>query len=224
MVDQGQRISRSIAVGARMKHLNPHDSRDVLSDALRHVHVRGAVYCRSELRAPWAFSVEERTQARFHAVLAGRGLLEVEGEEGAVTVSAGDLILLPHGHAHVLRDCGKTPPIPLDELIAQHPLEDGIRLRTSGRGAPTVILCGGFELEGQSHPLRTNLPGVLHVRGRSGRPVRWVQSTLRQIDAETRSARAGSQTVIARLSEVLFLQAVRAYFGEAVRDGRGPGW
>src|SRR5215831_13415688 len=114
-------MSLASARGECMKRLSPHDPRDALSDALRHLHVRGAVYCRSELRAPWAFSVGKRKEARFHAVLTGRGLLEVEGEDGAVAVSAGDLILLPHGHTHVLRDSARTAPIALDDLIARHP-------------------------------------------------------------------------------------------------------
>jgi AraC-like DNA-binding protein len=209
-----------------MKLLHPRSLEDALNDALRHVQVRGAVYCRSELRAPWAFGVERRPSAGFHAMLEGRGWLEVDGEDGRIELSPGDLVVLPHGHGHVMRDSPGTPPTSLAELIARHPLEDGIRLKMGGgRGAATVVICGGFELEEHgTNPLLANLPDVIHIRGKNGRPVSWLRATLRQIDAETRSGLAGGQTLIARLSDVLFLQAVRACFAEQVQDGRGRGW
>src|SRR5262249_38272134 len=162
-----------------MKLLHPRGLEDALSDALRHLHVGGAVYCRSELRAPWAFGVERQASARFHAVVEGRGWLEVEGEEGRIEVGAGDLVMLPQGHGHVMRDSTGTPPVSLSELIALHPLEDGIRMRAGGRGAATVVICGWFELEERrTDPLLTSLPSVIHIRGKGGRPVPWLRSTL----------------------------------------------
>jgi hypothetical protein len=48
----------------------------------------------------------------------------VEGNDRQLIVSAGDLVLLPHGNAHVMRDCLSTEPTPLDQIVADHPLED----------------------------------------------------------------------------------------------------
>jgi AraC-like DNA-binding protein len=77
----------------------------------------------------------------------------------------------------------------------------------------TVLLCGGFQLEGRStHPLLANLPKVIHIRGRDGVAASWVRSTLRQIEMETRVMRPGAETLIARLSDILFIQIVREYF------------
>lgn len=204
--------------------LNQFAGEDALNDALSHLHIRGAVYCRSELRAPWAFSVDKRPTAGFHAISRGKGWLEVEGQDRKIPLSCGDLIVLPRGNAHAMRDAPKTAPIRLDKIIAQNPLEDGIRLRMGGRGPATLLLCGDFQLEGRTiHPLLVNLPDVIHIRGRDGRPAPWVRSTLQQIESETRSIRPGAQTVIARLSDILFVQTVRAYFNESVR-GRSSGW
>jgi AraC family transcriptional regulator, alkane utilization regulator len=208
-----------------MEPLNPNNSEDTLNDAFSHLHIRGTVYCRSELRAPWAFSVEKRAGAGFHAVVQGQGWLEIEGEDGKIAVSAGDFILLPHGDGHVMRGSAATQPTQLDELIAQNPLVDGILLKMNGRGAATVLICGGFELEGRStNPLLANLPKVIRLRGNSGQAIPLLQATLRQIDIETRSGLAGSQALISKLSDVLFIQAVRAYFHELAGDGRGHGW
>jgi AraC-like DNA-binding protein len=200
----------------------------VLNDALSHLHVRGAMYCRSELRAPWAFSVNRRPTGGFHAITSGKGWLEVEGENRRILVSAGDLIVLPHGHAHVMRDSPESPPTPLDEIIAQNPLEDGIRLTMGGRGTSTVLLCGGFQFEGRStSPLLANLPNVIHINGKERHSVNWLRTTLRQIDIETKSSRPGALALIARLSDILFIQAVRSYFSRLADGKQGQpnsGW
>lgn len=196
-----------------MKTLSHFPGEDALNDVLRHLYVGGVVYCRSDLRPPWAFSMDRKPIAGFHAVTRGRGLLQVEGYDRQVTVSAGDLVLLPHGNAHVMRDRLSTEATPLDQIVAENPLEDGIRLKVGKRGPLTVLLCGGFELEaGTANPLLANLPAVIHIRRNRSRSIHWLKMTLRQLELETRSARPGGQALISRLSDILFIQAVREYF------------
>ena len=208
-----------------MQALSRFPGEDALNDVLRHLYVGGAVYCRSDLRPPWAFSVERKPIAGFHAVARGRGLLQVEGYDRQLVVSAGDLVLVPHGNAHVMRDRLSTQPTPLEQIIAENPLEDGIRLKVGNRGALTVLLCGGFELEASTaNPLLANLPAVIHIRGNKSRSVQWLKMTLRQLELETRLSRPGGQALISRLSDILFIQTVREYFnGFAGADNAGMG-
>ena len=197
---------------------------DALSDVLAHLHIKATVYCRSDLRAPWAFRVDRKDSASFHALTRGRASLEVKGVDGAITLKPGDLVLIPHGNGHVLRHSSKAKPIALDELIAQNPLEDGIRLKMSGRGARTTVLCGSFQFDGSEiNPLVASLPPVIHIRGERKRGS-LLQMTLRRIDLETQNSMPGARTLIARLSDVLFLQAVRTYFARLSKDGQGEGW
>ena len=207
-----------------MQTLSHFPGEDALNDVLRHVYVGGAVYCRSDLRPPWAFSMDRKPVAGFHAVARGRGQLQVEGNDRQLIVSAGDLVLLPHGNAHLMRDRPSTEPTPLDQIVADHPLEDGIRLRVGNRGPLTVLLCGGFELEaGAANPLLANLPSVIHIRGNRSRAVPWLKMTLRQLELETRASRPGGQALISRLSDILFIQAVREYFNGVARGDRNAG-
>ncbi|PYU19478.1 MAG: hypothetical protein DMG30_24065 [Acidobacteria bacterium] len=90
--------------GGNLKRLNQFAGQGALNDLLAHLYVRGAIYCRSDLRRPWAFSVDRKPTGGFHTIARGRGWLEVEGEKQKIAVSRGDLIVLPHGHAHSLRD------------------------------------------------------------------------------------------------------------------------
>lgn len=115
--------------------------------------------------------------------------------------------------------------MPLEEMIAQNPLEDGIRLRVGTRGPTTVLLCGGFQLEGRStHPLVANLPKVIHIHRKARGAAFWMHSTLQQIEIETRAMRPGAQTLIARLSDVLFIQIIRAYFNSQIAAARNDKW
>jgi len=114
----------------------------------------------------------------------------------------------------------------LAEIIAQNPLEDGIRLRIGNRGPTTVLLCGGLQLEGRnSHPLLANLPKVIHLRASHGSEDSWVHAPLRQIEMETRAMLPGAQTLIAKLSDILFIQVVREYFNShAPLGSKRDGW
>lgn len=166
-----------------MKALNPTRDQDALNDVLSHIYVKGAIYCRSDLRPPWAFSVDRRPAAGFHAITRGKGWLKVEGESSKIAVCRGDLIVLPHGHAHVLSDAFETAPTPLEEMVAKHPLEDGIRLRMGESGPATILLCGEFQFDGRSaHPLVANLPKLIHIPGRNGEARLGIHSTLQQIE------------------------------------------
>ncbi|MDR2988015.1 MAG: cupin domain-containing protein, partial [Nocardiopsaceae bacterium] len=74
---------------------------DGLSGVLRQVHVRSVVYCLSDFTAPWGFSVDRSPVAKFHVVLEGDAALTV-GDAAAVGLTAGDLVLLPHGDGHTI--------------------------------------------------------------------------------------------------------------------------
>ena len=60
---------------------------------------------------------------------------------------------------------------------------------------------------------------MIHIRGRNGSVASWVHSTLRHIEMETRVMRPGAPTLIARLSDVLFIQVVREYFNSQAPAG-----
>jgi AraC-like DNA-binding protein len=190
--------------------LQPASNEDAVSDLLRSVRVRGALYCRSRLAAPWGFATDAGPAAAFHAVTAGHCWLDVEGSDQQLRLQAGDLVILPTGRRHSLRDDRATPTPALRDLLAEHPIDPHRRLRLGGRGARTVLLCGGFTVEGgERHPVLQALPPVIHIRGVQGRAVPWLAVTLRLLDAELRSASPGSEAVIGRLTDALVTQALR---------------
>src|SRR5215831_2772314 len=109
--------------------------RDVLSDLLASVAFRSTIICRSELSAPWGFAVLGRDFATFHIVLEGGGFIDVDGVEERVRLSEGDLVILPLGSPHSVRDSPSTPATRLEKLIADGSMDVRGTLRHGGGGA-----------------------------------------------------------------------------------------
>ncbi|MCP4870911.1 MAG: AraC family transcriptional regulator [Proteobacteria bacterium] len=177
------------------------------------VRVEGSLFSRAEMTAPWGVSTRGAGDGIFHAVVAGAGQLEVEGEPTR-SFRAGDLLVMPHGAAHVLRDASGSPV----RHISQWPSEredDGLPcLRGGGPGAPTSLLCGTFRFDAEGRTsLLPSLPAVIHVSG--GQATGWLDSTLRHLADELASGRPGGAVLAARLADLLFVGVLRAWIEEA---------
>src|SRR6266567_9229607 len=104
-----------------------HFQEDVLGDVLQSIHLHSTLYCRAKMGAPWGFRVSRREVASFHIVTGGTSWLTVEGLDQPVLLTRGDLVILPHGHAHTMTDHPNTPVTMLEDLVLTRPGEkDGI--------------------------------------------------------------------------------------------------
>jgi AraC-like DNA-binding protein len=197
---------------------------DEVSELLRSVRVRSTVWCRSELTAPWAFAVKAHGLATFHLVVRGRCWLDVDGIGDPSLLTSGDLVLLPHGPAHAVRDDPSTPASFLDDILALTPPVEGV-LRHGGGGPATEIVCGAVSLEGrQANPLLAALPTVVHVAGDGGRAADPVAGTMALLRAEIAADNRGAEVMAARLADLLLTQALRAFLGDrgSLSDLRDP--
>lgn len=183
---------------------------DTLDALLRDLR-SSTVYCRSMLSAPWGFGVQAHGLAAFHVVTAGDCWLEVEDMGEQTRLHAGDLVILPRGNVHRLRDDPDSATPWLDDLLAENPVDADLRLDAGGGGATTELLCGVFALEGANeHPLLSALPTVLRAPGKSERPLPWLTAVLELVSLQVSSRGEGTVVVLERLSEVLLTQALRA--------------
>jgi AraC-like DNA-binding protein len=181
----------------------------VLDSLLREIRVASTVYCRSRLTAPWGFRVRAGGLAAFHVVTEGECWLDVEGK-GEMRVRAGDLVILPRGDVHRLRDDPASATPWLEDLLAADPVDDAMRLRSGGGGTPTDLLCGAFSVEGsRQHPVLSLLPPLIHLRGDDNDALPWLASTLELIALEVNAPGAGAAAVCERLAEVMLTQSLR---------------
>jgi len=205
---------------------------DALSDVLRVIRLAGAVFLEAEFTAPWcvsgkvsaehcrAFQVAPRHVIASHFVTEGRMQLRVQGGE-PVEVDAGELILLPHNDTHVFGSDVRLPFTPAHELI-QMPASGGmVRVRSGGGGASTQMLCGFLGSDIAFMPLLSALPPVMKLDMRTSASGAWIESSFRFAVSEIATGRAGSTTVIARLSELLFIEALDQYVASLPSERQG---
>jgi AraC-like DNA-binding protein len=154
----------------------------------------------------------------------GGAWLRVEGRE-PVALAGGDLVVVPHGTGHTLTDSLATKARPLAEMAGRRASEGGcvVMRGGGGKGAETQLVCGSFRFERRdAHPLLELLPLLIHLRPAETPAAEWLEATLRFLAWETRESKPGTETIVSRLTDVLFVQVLRAWI-ETAPEGRG-GW
>jgi AraC-like DNA-binding protein len=125
----------------------------------------------------------------------------------------GDIVVLPHGHAHQM---GNGPPVaPMDSSM-QLPriLAEGLRLYRFGQGGGDVtkLICGYMTCDPRlSHLLLAGLPEIMKINIRDHASGRWLEDTLRYSVEQAEASEPGGAAVLAKLSEVLFVETLRRY-------------
>lgn len=194
---------------------------DVLTDVLNTLRLQSTLYCRSELREPWGLYFGPTRVATFHVIDRGTCWLQLDGQAEPIALAGGDLIVLPRGTGHLLSSApGLTPAttIQLDEDI---PAECEVR-RYSDGPPHTILLCGLFDFaHDNGHPLLTLLPPLVHIRGERGQAASWLDATLRFLASEAGSTQPGATAMVCRLTDLLFIQAMRAWVVQTASDAHG---
>jgi AraC-like DNA-binding protein len=187
--------------------------KDVLSDILDTVELKGALYFRTDFSPPFAIGVPAYGQAaRFHLVVQGRCHVTVPGGV-EVLLEPGDLILVPYGSAHTLADIPGRAGIPLEDVVARSGYT-GEGAFVIGEGDPTAstqMVCGHFTFaDGSDHPLLHALPKTLHLTAadRARQPI--LDDVLRLVVRRIFQDTPGTAASISRLSEVLYIEVLRA--------------
>jgi AraC family transcriptional regulator, alkane utilization regulator len=192
-----------------MKRLSAFPTVDGLTQILLRLTVTSSLYCVSEMTSPWGFRVAARSMPAFHLLTKGSAWLEVEGEVEPVRLEAGDLVILPRGDAHLVRDTPNSAVLWLDRILEDSPPVKG-HLRHGGGGAQAEILCGGFAVDLlMAQPLLEALPTVVHLRGNEGHAPEWLAGLMRMIAVELDGNGPGSEAVVTRLTDALLAQALR---------------
>lgn len=186
---------------------------DVLSDVLDTLQLRGTLYFRTNSRPPWGIKVPKYPHAaRFHVVVRGRCYVGFE-DGTSQYLDTGDMIVIPRGASHVLADSPDSPVSPLDVVMKTGYTGDGV-LVYGGSGDPdakTELICGHFTFgEGADHPLLRALPDYLRVTADARARHAWLDETMRLVTRLMFSGSPGTTASVIRLSEVLFVEAIRA--------------
>jgi AraC-like DNA-binding protein len=217
-------------------------SHDILSDVVRNIRLRGAIYYYVSGKSSWvaeapaacdiAASVMPGSEhvMEYHVVTRGMCWGAVVGET-PVQVAAGDIVLFPKGDAHVMSSApGMRAPVTPASYVErkQDQLPFTLHLNAAEARVEVVpdelsdatLVCGflGCDLR-PFNPLIETLPRLMHLRAEKDRD--WVALFMRQAVAESQSKRAGGEAMLERMSEMMFIDAVRRYVETLPDASRG---
>ena len=206
---------------------------DPLSDVLRSFRLTGGVFLDAHFRAPWcvvtrvsaedlgSFLTAPSLLIAYHFVIDGRLLVSIEGEP-TIEVCAGQVVLLPRNDVHTLASASGLAPVDAHELIQPSPAGGLARVSHGGGGETTHLVCGFLSSEDPYNPLIAALPRMLKLDVAQGTSRDWVDASVRFAASELTEGRFSSSSVMSRLSELLFVEAVRQY--SATPGDQDAGW
>jgi hypothetical protein len=131
---------------------------------------------------------------------------------------SGELVLFTQNDGHLLGSDLRLPPVSARDVIV--PSERGeLHSIRHGGGAPMRMICGYLGCERvQGNPVVATLPAAMKLKVGETGPAEWIRSTFHYAATKVARGRPGSATVLAKLSELLFVEAMRRYVEELPAD------
>jgi AraC-like DNA-binding protein len=192
---------------------------DPVSDVLRAVRLNGAFFYRVEASPPWSVSAlgarelvprvlpEAEHLISYHILLSGScwGGLDSKSQ---IHMEPGDVIVFPHGDAHIMSsDNGYQDSSGQDGTSAKR--YPSTVLLGPNTERTTTLVCGFLGCDVRPYnPLLASLPRRMHIRGIAGG---WLSQFPRQVVAESRGGGVGSDTMLTRMAELMFVEVIRRH-------------
>lgn len=182
---------------------------DVLGDILRIIRLSGSVYFNEAFCAPWGIAIEKNTRSAFHIVLEGEAWLQTASLPAPLKLSAGDILLFLKGARHSISDtpgseCYSGQQV-IDAYQNNQPLFDG-------DDKTFKIVCGYVEFDNSLlHPFLSHLPEFIHINADLKARFYWLDCIIQQVALESEIKRPGSDLLVDKFTEILFIQAIRTY-------------
>lgn len=195
---------------------------DVLADMLRKLRLTGSVFLDARFSAPFGVVSPKRFDGRaplahlrhvsiFHLIAEGGCTIETAAGERRY-ISAGDIVLLPFADTHRFWNGHVSQMAFGPDLFRPGPIDGMWRIDHGGGGVTTRMVCGFVESsEFLFAPIFRSLPGLLVEQTEDGKISALITSTVREILNLAEAAAPGTELMLGRLMESLFLEVVRRY-------------
>lgn len=181
---------------------------DALSTVLEAVRLKAVVYSKFPLSAPWGVDVIADTNSQFWRLVSGS--CTVGSPDGqSIELAEGDLVFIPHGSAHWIADQATSLRMPSPEFVKAR--REGIPV-FNGDGNITMLIAGHFEFDYQLlHPFLKDLPSIIHIRQYGTENQLLLQQITKLMLEEITDEKPGSAVMLKCLSEIMFVNIIRAY-------------
>jgi AraC-like DNA-binding protein len=210
---------------------------DVLSDVLRAVRLTGAVFFDVEAAAPFAAespsteAIAGRVMAGaghvigFHAITEGSCWMEMIGTaETPIQASAGEIVVFPNGDRNIVASAPGMRGT-LDKSLYYRPAERllpfPIKLNADAGGETCRFVCGYLGCDSRPfNPLLQALPRVVRSP-LSAASLDWLTRLLDVAVKQSVLRGAGSEAMLARLAELMFVEVIRIHIAGLPEDATG---
>lgn len=190
---------------------------DALSSVLEATRLRSVIYKRFPLTAPWGLDVVEDNNSQFWRLVSGNCFVGAP-DGNIISMNVGDLIFIPNGSAHWIADNPKSLRMASPDFIKSR--QAGIPVFESGTDV-TLLVAGHFEFDYKSlHPFLKDMPPVIHIRQYGTKNQLLLRELTQLILDELTNEKPGTGIMLKRLSDILFVNIIRAYL-EQVTPERG---
>ena len=206
---------------------------DAFSEVLSGVRLKGAVFFSAEFSAPWGFFSPPSTALTpilspgaehlvlYHFVIEGTARATL-GDGTRLNLEAGDIVVFPHGDSHELGGMDAVAPIDSAIILAKIANRDLSACRWGGGGERARFVCGFLACDPLlCAPILESLPPMLKVNIRSDPSGYWLEQSILHLVHEASSNRAGSEAMLAKLSEALFVDTLRRYVAGLTEQTQG---
>jgi len=209
---------------------------DALSDVLKTVRLTGAAFFDVVAKTPWVAESPQKDLIlprilpgaghliAYHVLTEGRCFANIIGEE-PIPIEAGEVIVFTRCDPHVLSSNPgmRTNPPPAEALdaAASSQLPFSISLGEEGPISAKLV-CGYLACDAHPfNPLLDNLSPVITVRDSEDGGTPWLGQFIRLATSESTDKRAGGESVLAKLSELMFIEVVRRHLAEMPPEQAG---
>ena len=197
----------------------PGATADAALDLVSALRLSGAVFLDAEFTAPWCiraqvgpedcapFAPVPRHIIAYHCVTEGALVVALDGAE-PLRLEAGETVVLPRNDPHTMGSAPGLRPVSPDALIQPGSAGGLARIVHGGGGARTRLVCGYLGCELANPPVVALLPRMLKLAAADAAD--WTESSFR-FAAGQLAAGGGAPAILARLAELLFVEAVRRH-------------
>jgi AraC-like DNA-binding protein len=206
---------------------------DVLSEVLHAVKLEGAVFYNAEFSSPWGFispaadvvapyiGKTSKHVIIFHLLIDGYAHAYIE-DGPRLELSGGDIVVFPHGHEHRIKNGSPAHLVDNGPILGEVFSSNDLKLVKVGGGGPvTRFVCGYMACEKDlSSMLLGGLPPIFKVNIRNDAAGMWLENSIR-FSANGTGHLPGGPVVLAKLSEVLFVETLRRYMTDLPAEQTG---
>lgn len=206
---------------------------DAFSEILSAVKLKGALFFNAEFSAPWGLASPRSDCLApdllpgaehlviFHLLIEGSAFVQLE-DSRPIGLSAGDIVIFPHGDPHRFWNGSPSQLLDQEGMLALIRCRSLGPMRAGGDGEVTRFVCGYMACDPQlCRPILAGLPPLLKVNVRSGASGQWLEDSIRRLVEEVGSHQPGSEAMLAKLSEAMFVETLRQYVASLPAEETG---